>query len=99
MGTQDFDDFFTSLKIPLVHPDMVKKLEMPVTANELSVAIASVQGAKCPGLISYPIEFYRKFQHKLACVLIDMLHESFASLNLHLIKLPSLLSLKRTKIL
>lgn len=42
---------------------MVEKLEMPITTNEFG---------KCPGPDGYPIEFYRKFQHKLAPVLIDM---------------------------
>lgn len=61
---------------------MVEKLEMPITTNELSIAITSMQGGKCPGPDGFPIEFYRRFLHKLAPVLIDMLHESFASLSL-----------------
>lgn len=94
--TQDFEIFFTPLKIPLVHPGMVE-----ITTNELSIAITSMQGGKCPGPDGYPIEFYRKFQHKLAPVLIDtvctMNHLHLLVYPQHLIKLSFLLSLKRTK--
>ena len=61
---------------------MVEKLAMPITIEELSTAISCMQGGKCPGPDGYPIEFYRKFQHKLAHVLKDMFNESFTSLNL-----------------
>lgn len=58
-----------------------------------------MQGGKCPGPDSYPIEFYIKFQHKLAPVLIDMLNESFASLSLPptLIQASISLILKKNK--
>lgn len=80
--TQDLDNFFATLEVPLLHPDMIEDLEKPVTAAELSVAITSMQGGKCPGPDGYPLEFYRKFQHKLAPVLIDMFSESFNSTSL-----------------
>lgn len=76
-----FEKSFTPLKIPLVYNDMVEMLDMPITTNELSIAITSMQGGKCPGPDGYPKEFYRKFQTKLAPVFIDMLHESFATLS------------------
>jgi len=79
---QDLEFFFATLEVPLVHPDMIEDLEKPVTAAELSVAITSMQGGKCPGPDGYPLEFYRKFQHKLAPVLIDMFSESFNSISL-----------------
>lgn len=80
--TQGFDDFFTTLKIPSVHPDMIEKLEMPITIEEHFTSISSMQGGKCPGTDGYPIEFYRKFQQKLAPVLMDLFSESFTSLHL-----------------
>lgn len=79
-STQDFNNFFATLEISLVHPDRVEQLENPITANELSAAISSMQGGKCPGPDGYTVEFYRKFQHKLVAVLLDMFNEAFKSL-------------------
>lgn len=80
--TQGIDNFFSTLEIPSVSPDLVDNLEMPISIEELSTAISSMQSGKCPGPDGYPIEFYKKFQHKLAPVLIDMYNESFRSLKL-----------------
>lgn len=80
--TQDFVNFFNMLQIPQVHSDMVEELERPITTDELLIVMASMQTGKCPGPDGYPIEFYKKFQHKLAPILIDMFNESFASSSL-----------------
>lgn len=79
---QDFDIFFSKLKIPVIPLDCIEKMEKPLTVEELYTAISQMQSGKSPGPDGYPIEFYKKFQHKLAPVLIDMYNESFSDLNL-----------------
>lgn len=76
------DGFFDSLDIPTVHPDFVEDLERNITVEELTTAAISMQCGKCPGPDGYPAEFYKKFLHKLAPILIDMFNESFESLKL-----------------
>lgn len=76
------DSFFNSLDIPTVHPDSVNDLERNITVEELTTTVKSMQCGKCPGPDGYTAEFYKKFLHKLAPILIDMFNESFESLKL-----------------
>lgn len=75
-----FDVFFSKLNIPIV--DSAAHLEEPITIEELTQAITSMQNGKCPGPDGYPVEFYKKFLDKLAPMMIDMYFESFDSLKL-----------------
>ena len=52
-----FDSFFESLDITKADPDSVKKLEEPITVDELKGAIFSMQSGKCPGPNGFPIKF------------------------------------------
>lgn len=71
------DNFFNSLDIPKVDEEAVGKLDQPLSVEELKIAIASMQGGKCPGPDGYPVEFYRTFFPLLAPLLVDMYNESF----------------------
>jgi len=76
------DSFFNSLDVPTTHPDFVNDLEGDITVEELTTAAKSMQCGKCPGPDGYPAEFYKRFLHKLAPILIDMFNELFESLKL-----------------
>lgn len=77
-----FDNFFDPLDIPKVDEEVASKLDQPISVEELGVAMASMQGGKCPGPDGYPVEFYRKFFPLLAPLLVDMYNESYTSLML-----------------
>jgi len=36
-------------------------LEEPITIEELTGAVTSMQNGKCPGPDGYPVEFYKNF--------------------------------------
>lgn len=81
------DNFFMSLNLPSVSPELSKNMDSNITIEELTIAAKSMQGGKCPGPDGYSLEFYKKFLHKLAPILVDMFNES---IGLH--KLPQTLS-------
>lgn len=71
----EFDDFFHSLDVPLVNQDLVKELEQPITVEELSRAVKSLQSRRSPGPDGYSTEFYKKLFPKIAPILIEMYNE------------------------
>ncbi len=62
----ELDDFFQPLVVPKISHDLVEKLERPITVEELSNAIRSLQAGKSPGPDGYSAEFYKKFFPKIA---------------------------------
>lgn len=45
----NFDTFFDNLYIPSIGQSIAKALEKSITVEELSKAVLSLQGGKCPG--------------------------------------------------
>lgn len=80
----DLDAFFNTLSVPLVNNDLVSKLEQPITLEELSAAVKSLQSGKSPGPDGYAVEFYKKFFPQIAQILLDMYNEAFINGNLPL---------------
>lgn len=78
----ELDDFFHSLAVPLVNQDLVEKLEQPITIEELSNAVRSLQSGKSPGPDGYSAEFYKKLFPKIAPILSEMYNEAFVNGNL-----------------
>ena len=76
-STPDFNSFFNNLDFPSIERSAKEELEKPITIAELFTALNTLQGGKCPGPDGYPAEFYKKFWHKLAPLLLDMFNESF----------------------
>lgn len=99
--TSDLDNFFHSLDVPVVSRDLVEKLEEPITVEELSIAVKSLQSGESPGPDGYPVEFYEKLFPKLAPILLEMYNEAFANeiLPPTLTQATISLILKKTKIL
>uniref|UniRef100_A0A4W5RYX9 Reverse transcriptase domain-containing protein n=1 Tax=Hucho hucho TaxID=62062 RepID=A0A4W5RYX9_9TELE len=77
--TLELDDFFHSLSVPSVGRDLVKKLEQPITVEELSNAVKSLQSGRSPGPDGYSTEFYKKFISKIAPILIEMYNDAFVN--------------------
>lgn len=48
---------------------MVSELNKPFTLTEVKSAILSLQSRNCPGLDSFPFEFYKGFLEKLSTLL------------------------------
>lgn len=74
-----YSAFFRSLDIPIIDPEQVSELEEPFTAEEIILALRSMQSRKCPGPDGFPVEFYKAFSEKLTPLLLNMYNESFES--------------------
>lgn len=72
----NLDTFSDNLSAPSVDVSVVEELDKPTALAELHAAAFSLQNGKCPGPDGYPCEFYKKFWHKLAPLLLDMFNEA-----------------------
>lgn len=53
--------FLDPLPIPTIPPNLVEKLEAPLTQTEITLAISSMQSGKSPGQDGFPAEFFKSF--------------------------------------
>ncbi len=53
-----FDRFFQNLNMPTITEESENTLENPITAEELNVAIKSLQNGKNPWPDGFPSEFF-----------------------------------------
>uniref|UniRef100_A0A3Q1EXS2 Reverse transcriptase domain-containing protein n=1 Tax=Acanthochromis polyacanthus TaxID=80966 RepID=A0A3Q1EXS2_9TELE len=72
-----FDSFFDNLNVPTIDQLTKGQIEESITPEEVIRAIGSMQSSKCPGPDGFPVEFYKKFIHKLAPLLLNMFTHSF----------------------
>lgn len=68
--------FLDPLPIPTVAPDLVEKLERPITQAEVALAISSMQSGKSAGPDGFPVEFFKKFSALLSPQLSAVFAES-----------------------
>lgn len=73
----DFNNFFSTLKMPSINEESRNSLDAPITAAELDIAIKSLQTGKSPGPDGFPPEFFKKFSQQLIPHLLNMYNESF----------------------
>lgn len=71
------DSFFSELNIPLIDRLISRQMDEPISNEEITRAVGAMQCSKCPGPDGFPVEFYRKFIHKLAPLLLSMYTYSF----------------------
>lgn len=76
-NTQSMDAFLGQVDFPQVSEDVKNRLDEPITADEITVAISSMQSGKSPGPDGFPSEFYRASSAKLVPLLASVLEESF----------------------
>lgn len=51
-----------STHYPFLLPDLIKKLEAPITQADIAQAISLMQSGKTPGPDGFPTEFFKRFQ-------------------------------------
>lgn len=74
-----FDSFFKNLDMPSISVKFRNVLDNPITAEELSTAIKTLQNGKSPGPDGFPSEFFKKFSPQLIPHMLNMYNESFGS--------------------
>lgn len=72
------DAFFQKLDLPCVSPGDNQALNAPLTILEITEAIKSMNSGKSPGPDGYPVEFYKRFSHQLAPLLLEMFNYSYS---------------------
>lgn len=77
LNRNDMEDFLGGLKIPVISLDYRKRLDEPITQEEIGMAISSMQSGKSPGPDGFPAEFYKKFSTQLSSQLAAVFTESF----------------------
>ena len=68
--------FLNPLSIPSTPPDLVNKLEAPITQAEITQAISLMQSGKTPGPDGFPSEFFKQFSRPLSAQFAAVLLES-----------------------
>ena len=58
--------FLDSLTLPQITAEDKVMLDAPITTEEITQAITSMQNGKTPGPDGFPVEFYKAFISKLA---------------------------------
>lgn len=93
-------EFLDSFCFASLDDDAIKSLNLELIAEDLSLAISSMKGAKCPGPDGIPIEIYKIFKDKLITPLLDMNNESLnnGSLppSLNMAEISLLLKIRKT---
>ena len=59
-------DFFKRLNLPKLSEENMRKLESPITLEELTKTIKMLPSGKTPGIDGIPSEFYKRFAEELA---------------------------------
>ena len=80
--TADFnimENFFNNLDLPSLSQDLRNNLDAPITQEEISAAISSMQSGKSPGPDRLPSDFFLKFSADLAPVLCSVFSDSLNS--------------------
>ena len=70
-------EFFDSLEIPSICQEDRCLLEEPITLEEVTSAVRSLQSSKAPGPDGYTTEFYKTFVTEVAPLLLRVFNESF----------------------
>ena len=85
-GTTEMNLFLDSLNFPVINSYPVKELDSPLTVEEITLAMRSMQNNKAPGLGGLLVEFLKRFQDKLS----PLLHAVYKELLQHGILPPTL---------
>lgn len=74
--TSAMTSFLHDLVVPTVDPAVINTLDTPLGIEEIIQAIQTMQNNKAPGPDGFPTEFFKKFQDKLAPLLLSVYEES-----------------------
>lgn len=68
--------FLDCLPIPTIPPDLVEKLDAPLTQAEIALTMSKIQSGKSPGPDGFLAEFFKKFSALLFPQLTTVRSES-----------------------
>ena len=68
-NTGEIQEFLDKLDIPQISQEAQTFIDTPITCQEITQAISSLQGARAAGPDGISIEFYKAFSNKLAPIL------------------------------
>ena len=85
--------YINKIEVPSISEEMKAQLDAPITADEISQALKSMQGQKSPGTDGLPAEFYKVFWHKLKPFFVNLLNEIADTESFHLSVRRGILSL------
>lgn len=68
--------FLDNLEIPIICQEDKCCLEEPISLQEVTIAIRSLQNSKSPGPDGYTSEFYKTFVIEVAPLLLTVVNES-----------------------
>lgn len=74
--TSLFNSFYEGLDIPQISSEFKALLDQPISCEEVSHAILSLQNGKAPGPDGFTAEFFKATHNILAGPMIDMLNEA-----------------------
>lgn len=72
----NMEGFLNNLEVPVLEPGDVAVLDQTLEQREIIEAIRAMRSGKTPGPDGYPTEFYKKFENKLAPILLEVFNES-----------------------
>ena len=70
------NSFLNTLPTPSINQDIKSRLDEPLSLDEVTQAIRSMQSNKSPGPDGFPIEFYKTFGDALAKPMLNMFNEA-----------------------
>lgn len=70
------DAFLDNIDIPTIDHHIKDELDKPIQLEELISCLKSMQNNKAPGPDGFPVDFYKRFSHQLAPLLLDMFNDS-----------------------
>ena len=70
------DAFLNPLPIPSINQDLKCQLKQPLSLNEVTQAIRSMQSGKSPGPDGFPSDFYKAFTDILAKPMLNMFNHA-----------------------
>lgn len=78
----DMDAFLQDLDFPDMSTDAIDQLDSPLTTQELTLALQSMQNNKAPGPDGFPVEFFKAFHNQLIPLLHAVYVESLSNSSL-----------------
>lgn len=73
------ENFFNNMDLPSLSQDLRNNLDAPITQEEISAAISSMQSGKPPGPDGFPQDFLKKFSTDLTPFLCSVFSDSLNS--------------------
>lgn len=77
LDIEEVETFFSGLNLPTISSEQIKRMDAPITEEEIRATILSMETGRSPGLDGFLVEYYKKFVDILAPILPKVYLESF----------------------